>query len=104
MTEQEEPLMSAGEAVKYLKQKWGKASYSTDAFKRLRLTRGIEADFSASNGTFWKKSTLDKIDKPKKGKRRKGDSAEDDRSNPSVVLSTLCAASPSYDAYFTRVG
>jgi hypothetical protein len=87
MTQQDEPLMSAGEATEYLKKKWGKASYSTDAFKRLRLTRGIEADFSASNGTFWRKSTLDRIEKPKKGKRKKiGDSEEGSRKDNSGYL------------------
>lgn len=40
----------------------------------------------------------------KRGPKTGDDKDKSGGTKPSVVLSTLCAASPSYDAYFTRVG
>ena len=64
-----EELIDASEAVKYLAERWGMPSYSLDAFKQLRLRHKIKPALSSKTSTFWRKRDLDKIPKP-------------DRSNP----------------------
>ncbi len=75
MSEQDEELLEAGEAAKYLADKWGIPEYSTDAFKMLRRRWNLKPAHLAGNATLWRKSDLDKIPKPQKG-RRKGEKGE----------------------------
>lgn len=103
----DEPLMDANQAAEYLAKRWGLESYSIQAFKQLRMRKGIRPDLAARRATFWRKSTLDKIEKPDRSQprgKRKEHTDGDDMTNPSVVLSSLSCVVPSYDAYFTRVG
>lgn len=85
MSDQEhEELLEAGEAVDYLSQKWG-IPYNTDNFKMLRTRWNIQPAFRAKNATFWRKSDLDKIPAPKRGRpvQKKRDEDEgDERSAP----------------------
>ena len=72
MTEhqEEEQLIDASEAVRYLAQKWEIPSYSMDAFKQLRLRRHIKPALASKTATFWRKSDLDLIPKPDRHKAR----------------------------------
>ncbi len=88
MSEPEE-LLDAGEAVKYLAEKWGLSSYRVEAFKMLRRRLGIEPDYAAGNNTLWKRSTLDKFSKPQRGRRRENAEGED-ASSSSVILMGSC--------------
>jgi hypothetical protein len=83
-----EKLLDAGEAVKYLAEKWGIPSYRVEAFKMLRRRLGIEPDYAAGNNTLWKRSTLDKFAKPQRGRRRESGEGEEgeEGSSSSVIL------------------
>jgi hypothetical protein len=66
----EEQLIDASEATRYLAQKWGIPSYSMDAFKQLRLRHHIKPALSSKTATFWRKSDLDQIPKPDRSRPR----------------------------------
>lgn len=79
MEPKDEPLMDANEAAEYLAKRWGLESYSIDAFKQLRMRRkDIQPDLAARRATFWKKSTLDKIEKPDRSRPRGPRQKKDD--------------------------
>jgi hypothetical protein len=82
----EEELLEAGEAVRYLAEKWGIATYRVEAFKMLRRRLNIQPDQIIGNNTLWRKSTLDQIPKPQRG--RKKDSGGNMQSTSSMILST----------------
>lgn len=69
--EEEQQLLEANEAVKYLAQRWGIESYSLEAFRMLRYRHHIKPALSSRTSTFWRKSDLDKIEKPDRSKPRK---------------------------------
>ncbi len=71
MTEEKE-FYDAGEAAKYLAAKWGLPSYSSTAFKMLRIRRKIEPDIKTSNATLWKRETLEAIAPPDRHRSRPG--------------------------------
>ena len=61
---------TAGEAARYLAQKWGIESYSTTAFRLLRWRWHIHPDMHLGNASLWKQETLDAIPKPDRSKPR----------------------------------
>lgn len=61
---------TAGEAARYLAQKWGIESYSTTAFRLLRWRWKIQPDMHLGNASLWKQETLDAIPKPDRSKPR----------------------------------
>lgn len=70
MPEEKEKYYTAGEAAKYLAEKWGIESYSTTAFRLLRWRRELKPDIDAGNASLWRKETLDAIEKPDRSKPR----------------------------------
>jgi hypothetical protein len=64
-------LLEANEAVKYLAKRWEIESYSLEAFRMLRWRYNIKPALSSKTSTFWRKSDLDKIEKPDRSKKRK---------------------------------
>lgn len=78
MADQEE-LLEAAEAAKYLSDKWG-IPYTTDALKMLRSRSNgkYKPTMSAKNATFWSKSDLDKIPQPQRGRRAASTDEESD--------------------------
>jgi hypothetical protein len=89
----DEELMEANEAVKYLAERWGMDSYSLVAFRSLRFRYKIEPALASRTATFWRKSDLDKIPKPDKSKprgprkkKKTEDSDEGEAKGPLVML------------------
>lgn len=89
---EEEQLLEANDAVKYLAQRWGIESYSLEAFRMLRYRWHIKPALSSKTSSFWRKSDLDNIPKPdrsrprgKRVKKNGGDNGEKGYSS-SVML------------------
>jgi hypothetical protein len=104
MSEQDEELLEAGEAVQYLSKKWG-IPYNTDNFKMLRTRWKLKPAFRAKNATFWRKSDLDAIPAPKRGrpvqkKTEDHPDGPDDISGTSVGLMSRSGLQPA----LARVG
>ena len=91
-----EEYLSSKQAVEYLAEKWGMASYSEKSFRALVALRGVKPDIGEGRGAkYWTKSTLDLLHKPSKSnprksapKRRRGKdhTAEHDSGSSRVVL------------------
>lgn len=77
-------LLEAGQAAKYLADKWGIPDYSTDAFKMLRKRHNLRPALLIGNASLWRKSDLDAIPRPKIG-RPKGGKGGKDESNGSTI-------------------
>lgn len=98
MTEdQEEKYLSAGEAATYLSQKWGLPSYKASALKTLRYRWGISPAFTTSNASLWKKSDLDKIPRPTRGRPRGAKKQDNNEGEEGKSSSVTCRPS-SYNA------
>jgi hypothetical protein len=74
---------TAGEAARYLAQKWGIESYSTTAFRLLRWRWNIQPDMHLGNASLWKLETLDAIPKPDRSKPR----PKQRKPSPKLVIS-----------------
>src|SRR5579862_6945155 len=91
---EEEQLLEANEAVKYLAKRWGIESYSLEAFRMHRFRHHIKPALASKTSSFWRISDLDKIPKPdrnaKRGPRtkKKPDDGEDGEGIFSKVLLT----------------
>lgn len=94
MSEPNEELLEANEAVKYLARRWGIESYSLEAFRMLRFRNpDIKPALSSRTSSFWRKSDLDLIPKPDRSKprplrrvKKTGVSGETDGSKRTVML------------------
>lgn len=86
MSENEEYL-SAGEAAAYLAKKWGMPSYKASAFKTLRYRWNIQPAIVTSNASLWKKSDLDSIPKPTRGRPKRGGQDEGEEGGNPLVIS-----------------
>jgi hypothetical protein len=81
MKDGDDILLEAGEAAKYLAEKWEIPNYTTDAFKMLRRRHHLQPALLIGNASLWRKSDLDKIPQPKKGRPKKGGKDELDGAN-----------------------
>lgn len=63
-------LLTAGEAAEYLAKRWGRESYSVDAFKQLRHRWGLKPAMHIQNATLWRRSDLDNIPEPSRNNPR----------------------------------
>lgn len=63
-------LLSAGEAARYLAKKWGRESYSVEAFRMLRHRWGLKPAEQFGTETKWRRGDLDKIQEPDRSKPR----------------------------------
>ena len=92
------------EAVEYLREVRG-LIYAVSSLRNMRRYNNATAKRTYANTTLWTKEELDAIVPSAKVKRvKRGEDSGSGGTNPSVVLSTFCVSSSSYDAYFTRVG
>lgn len=96
---EEKEFLEASEAANYLAERWGLPSYSAEAFKMLRHRWNIHPAIKTSNATLWRKSDLDKIEKPdrsrSRGKRIKVEDEEDGFSTSVILMShTLACLEP----------
>lgn len=85
---EEQELLEANEAVKYLAERWGIPSYSLNSFRVLRHRFQIKPALSSRTSTFWRKSDLDRIPKPDRTKPRgprKAKKTDDASDFPSVL-------------------
>jgi hypothetical protein len=95
----DQELLEANEAVKYLAEKWGISSYSLVAFRSLRFRYNIKPALSSKTSSFWRKSDLDRIPKPDRSKPRgkrksKEDGDEESRSSSVVLMHTSLSEMP----------
>jgi hypothetical protein len=70
LLDQDEKMLEAGSASEFLARQWGMTYYSTDALKMRRRRGEIEPDQLIGNASLWRISTLKKISKPVRGRKK----------------------------------
>lgn len=95
-------LLEASEAVKYLAERWGVESYGIVAFRSLRFRHNIQPTLQAKNTTFWKKSDLDQIPKPDRSRPRGKRTRKSDTSKEGNSSSVRFTGARNYGRAFTR--